>query len=77
MGMIALTVYVLYILAIRAVGIEEETVPALIALLAFMATAMLSATLWKRHFRRGPLENLLHAITKVTRRIKRLLREPT
>ncbi|WP_328690333.1 DUF418 domain-containing protein [Streptomyces phaeochromogenes] len=69
-GTIALTAYVLHILAIRAVGMEEETVPALIALLAFIATAMLFATLWTRHFRRGPLEYLLHATTQVTRRLK-------
>jgi uncharacterized membrane protein YeiB len=35
-----------------------------------MATAMLFATLWTRHFRRGPLEYLLHATTRVTRHIK-------
>ncbi|WP_436844688.1 DUF418 domain-containing protein [Streptomyces longwoodensis] len=69
-GMISLTAYVLHILVIRAVGMEEETVPALIALLAFMATAMLFASLWTRHFRRGPLEYLLHATTQVTRHIK-------
>lgn len=69
-GMVSLTAYVLHILAIRAVGMEEKTVPALIALLAFIATAMLLATVWTRRFRRGPLEHLLHAATRLTRHIK-------
>ncbi|WP_405546791.1 DUF418 domain-containing protein [Streptomyces phaeochromogenes] len=69
-GMISLTAYVLHILAIYVVGMEEETVPALVALLAFIATAMLLATAWTRRFRRGPLEYLLHATTRVTRHIR-------
>ncbi|MGW7170056.1 DUF418 domain-containing protein [Streptomyces sp. NPDC054884] len=69
-GMISLTAYVLHVVAIYIVGMEEETVPALIALLAFMATAMLFAILWTRRFRRGPLEYVLHATTQVVRRIK-------
>lgn len=31
---------------------------------------MLFATLWTRHFRRGPLEYLLHTATQAARRIK-------
>lgn len=69
-GMISLTAYVLHILAIRAVGMEEETVPALAALLAFVAAAMLLATLWTRYFRRGPLEYLLHTTTRLARHIR-------
>ncbi|WP_189838826.1 DUF418 domain-containing protein [Streptomyces umbrinus] len=69
-GMISLTAYVLHILAIYVVGMEDETGPALVALLAFIATAMLLATAWTRRFRRGPLEYLLHATTRVTRHIK-------
>ncbi|MDQ1032127.1 putative membrane protein YeiB [Streptomyces umbrinus] len=69
-GMISLTAYVLHILAIYVVGMEDETVPALVALLAFIATAMLLAAAWTRRFRRGPLEYLLHATTGVTRHIK-------
>ncbi len=69
-GMVSLTAYTLHILAIRAVGMEEETVPALVALLAFIATAMLLASIWTRHFRRGPLEYLLHTSTRPTRHIK-------
>ena len=40
-GMVSLTAYVVDVLAIWVVGMEEETLPALIALLAFIATAML------------------------------------
>nr|WP_229703712.1 DUF418 domain-containing protein [Streptomyces albiflavescens] len=69
-GMVSLTAYVLHILAIRAVGMEEETFPALVALLAFIVTAMLLATAWTRRFRRGPLEYLLHSATQVSRHIK-------
>lgn len=69
-GMIALTAYVLHILVIRAVGMEEETGPALLALFVFTATAMLLATAWTRHFRRGPLEYVLHATTRLADRVR-------
>lgn len=69
-GMVALTAYVLHILAIRAVGMEEETRPALAALLGFIAVAMLLATAWTRPFRRGPLEYVLHVTTRAARYIK-------
>lgn len=69
-GMVSLTAYVLHVLAIWIVGMQEETLPALIALLAFIATAMLLATVWTRWFRRGPLEYLLYATTRLSRHIK-------
>ncbi|MGW5866492.1 DUF418 domain-containing protein [Streptomyces sp. NPDC055239] len=69
-GMVALTAYVAHILAIRMVGMEEETGPALIALAVFIGVAMLLATLWTRYLRRGPLEYLLHSATRITRHIK-------
>jgi len=69
-GMIALTVYVLHILAIYFVGMEEATAPALVALLLFTSTAVAFATAWTRRFRRGPLEYLLHAATRPALRIK-------
>ncbi|WP_093623667.1 DUF418 domain-containing protein [Streptomyces sp. 3213.3] len=68
-GRIALTAYVLHILAIRAVGMEESTGPALLSLLIFIATSMLLATAWTRRFRRGPLEHLLHGTTRIADRI--------
>ncbi|GAA3810894.1 hypothetical protein GCM10022403_050880 [Streptomyces coacervatus] len=67
--MTALAAYVLHIPAIRAVGMEEATGPALPALLVFAAAAMLLATVWTRRFCRGPLEYLLHAATRVADRI--------
>lgn len=69
-GMVSLTAYVLHILAIRAVGMQEKTLPALAALFTFIAIAMLLATAWTRRFRRGPLEHVLHATTQPARRIK-------
>ena len=69
-GMVALTTYVLHILAVSAVGMKEETGPALLALLIFTATAMVFATVWTRRFRRGPLEHLLHAATRPARLVK-------
>ncbi|WP_320778673.1 DUF418 domain-containing protein [Streptomyces sp. CRN 30] len=63
-GTIALTAYVAHILALSVLGTAAETGPALVALAAFGATAMLSAVLWTRRFRRGPLEYLLHTATR-------------
>lgn len=68
-GMVSLTAYVLHILAIRGVGMEEETLPALAALLGFIVAAMLSAVAWTRRFRRGPLEYLLHKATWPARHV--------
>ncbi|MDI5910137.1 MULTISPECIES: DUF418 domain-containing protein [Streptomyces] len=69
-GMIALTVYVLHILAIRGIGMEEETGPALIALACFIVGAMVLAVAWTRRFRRGPLERLLSTTTRLASRLK-------
>ncbi|MFI6438404.1 DUF418 domain-containing protein [Streptomyces sp. NPDC050759] len=69
-GMIALTAYVLHVLAIAAVGMEEETGPALLALTCAIAAAMVLAVFWARRFRRGPLEYVLNGATGVARYIK-------
>lgn len=69
-GMIALTAYVLHVLVIAAVGMQEETGPALLALTCAIAAAMVLAVGWTRHFRRGPLEYLLHRSTGVARFIR-------
>ncbi|MEU6141849.1 DUF418 domain-containing protein [Streptomyces sp. NPDC047081] len=69
-GMTALTAYVLHILAIRVVGMEDATGPALLSLLLFSLTAMVFATAWTRHFRRGPLEYLLHTATRPARLVR-------
>lgn len=69
-GMVSLTAYVLHILAIHGVGMEEETGPALIALTCFAVAVTVFAVLWTRRFRRGPLEYLLHASTLLARHVK-------
>jgi uncharacterized membrane protein YeiB len=76
-GTMALTVYVLHIVAlwlltdVRYVAVvEDETMAGLPVLLAFIGTAMLLATVWKRRFRRGPLEQLLHTATRPARHVR-------
>ena len=75
-GALALTAYVLHIVALwlltdvwPVAAVEDETMSGLPALLAFIAAAMLLATAWTRHFRRGPLEHLLHTATRPARHI--------
>ncbi|MFE7836467.1 DUF418 domain-containing protein [Streptomyces sp. NPDC057474] len=69
-GMTALTAYVLHILAIRELGVEDEAGPALVDLLVHGSVAMLLATAWTRWFRRGPLEHLLYVCTLPARYIR-------
>jgi uncharacterized membrane protein YeiB len=70
-GAMALTAYVLHIVALWLLSdvwhvalAEDETMAALPVLLGFIGAAMLLATVWARYFRRGPLEYLLHAATR-------------
>ncbi|MYW64436.1 DUF418 domain-containing protein [Streptomyces sp. SID8379] len=76
-GTMALTVYVLHIIALwflndvwYVAAVEDETMAALPVLLAFIAGALLLAVLWTRRFRRGPLEHLLHTATLPARHIR-------
>ncbi|MEV5533793.1 DUF418 domain-containing protein [Streptomyces prunicolor] len=76
-GTMALTAYVLHIVALwlltdvwPVAAVEDETMSGLPALLAFIAAAMLLATAWTRHFRRGPLEHLLHTATRPARYVR-------
>ncbi|MDV9170850.1 DUF418 domain-containing protein [Streptomyces sp. W16] len=76
-GTMALTAYVLHIVALwlltdvrHVAAVEDETMSGLPALLAFIAATMLLATAWTRHFRRGPLEHLLHTATRPARHIR-------
>ncbi|WP_316761915.1 DUF418 domain-containing protein [Streptomyces herbicida] len=76
-GMMALTVYVLHIVALwfftdvwYVATVQDDTMAALPALLAFIAAAALLATVWTRLFRRGPFEYLLHLATRPARHIK-------
>lgn len=75
-GTMALTVYVLHIVALWLLSdvlhvtlVEDETMAGLPVLLGFIGAAMLLATVWTHHFRRGPLEYLLHAATRPARYI--------
>ncbi|MFG2951967.1 DUF418 domain-containing protein [Streptomyces adustus] len=70
-GTMALTVYVLHIVALwffteiwYVALVENETMAGLPVLLSFIAAAMLLALLWTRYYRRGPLEHLLYTATR-------------
>lgn len=63
-GSMSLTAYVLHIAGIRLLGLEELPGPDLHVLLGFIVAVTVFATLWSRHFRRGPLERLLGKATK-------------
>ncbi|MGV9247696.1 DUF418 domain-containing protein [Streptomyces sp. NPDC003710] len=76
-GMTALTVYVLHIVALwffthvwHVALVEDGSMAALPVLLGFIAAATLLAAVWTRLFRRGPLEYLLHIATRPARHIK-------
>ncbi|MGW7528472.1 DUF418 domain-containing protein [Streptomyces sp. NPDC054783] len=76
-GMIALTVYVLHIVALwffadvwYVPAVEGDTMSALPVLLGFLAAAVLLATVWTRLVRRGPLEYLLYVATRLARYIR-------
>lgn len=73
-GMMALTVYVLHIVALWLLTevwyvpvVEDDGMAALPVLIAFIAVAMLLATAWLRVFRRGPLEHALSIATRPAR----------
>ncbi|TQM75321.1 acyltransferase family protein [Thermopolyspora flexuosa] len=59
-GTMSLTVYVVHILLIRYVDVEAHLGSPTTVLAVFVVAATLFAVAWKRVFRRGPLEFLLH-----------------
>ncbi|MEU5427864.1 DUF418 domain-containing protein [Streptomyces olivoreticuli] len=69
-GAMSLTAYVLNIVGIWALGIEDVPGSPLPVLLGFIAAAALLALAWSRHFRRGPLEYLLNTATKAARLVR-------
>ncbi|WP_284059190.1 DUF418 domain-containing protein [Streptomyces sp. AS02] len=69
-GMVALSAYVLHIVAVRVLGTEDGSMSALPVLSGYIAGAMVFAMVWTRHFRRGPLEYLLHTATRPARHIR-------
>ncbi|WP_244162858.1 DUF418 domain-containing protein [Streptomyces bungoensis] len=73
-GTMALTVYVLHIVALwfltdawRVPAIEDGSLNALPVLLGFILAATILAMVWTSTFRRGPLEYLLHQATRPAR----------
>ncbi|MFF3737418.1 DUF418 domain-containing protein [Streptomyces sp. NPDC002566] len=69
-GAMSLSAYVLHIVAIRVLGVDDSDLPATLVLLGFVAVAMLLAWAWSRVSRRGPLEHLLNTVTKLARHIR-------
>lgn len=69
-GMVALSAYVLHIVAVRIFGNEDGSMSALLVLSTYIAGAMVFAMVWTRLFRRGPLEYLLHTATRPARHIR-------
>ncbi|WP_344594115.1 DUF418 domain-containing protein [Actinomadura vinacea] len=67
-GSMSLSVYVGHVLALAALD-TVDAASGLPVLVAFVVAALVLATLWARRFRRGPLEYLLNAATRVTRRV--------
>ncbi|WP_217571693.1 DUF418 domain-containing protein [Streptomyces sp. GbtcB7] len=69
-GTMSLTAYVFHIVAIRALGIQELPGSPLHVLLGFLVAVTVFATLWSRHFARGPLEWLLGRATRIAERVR-------
>ncbi|WP_446750554.1 DUF418 domain-containing protein [Streptomyces sp. WZ-12] len=66
-GSMSLTAYVLHLVAIRLLGIEQVPGSPLHVLLGFVAVAMVLATAWSWFSRRGPLEWLMSRTTDLAR----------
>ena len=63
-GQLALTVYVGHLLVLHAaqqVVTSQQLSRAIVILAGFTVAILLLATLWRRYFARGPLEQVLHA----------------
>ncbi|WP_051871439.1 DUF418 domain-containing protein [Streptomyces sclerotialus] len=70
-GAMSLSAYVLHIVAIRVLGTEDMSdASEPLVLLGFAAGVMLPAVVWKRLFRRGPLEYLLYRATRPARLVR-------
>ncbi len=72
-GQLALTLYVAHVLlgmgTLEAIGrLEKQTLPfALLASLVFCVASVVFAHLWRRRFRRGPLEAIMRTLTESRR----------
>lgn len=69
-GSMSLSVYVLHILAIGFLGIDEIPGSSLGVLVSFIAVAMALAWVWRRHFQRGPFEYVLNRATRLASRVR-------
>lgn len=69
-GTMSLTAYVFHLVGIRALGIEELPGAPLHVLFGFLVAVTVFATLWSRHFARGPLEWLLGRATRIAERVR-------
>lgn len=69
-GTMSLTAYVLHVVGIQVLGIEELPGSPLHVLLGFLVTVTVFATLWSRFFRRGPLEWLLGKAAELARLVR-------
>ncbi|MBZ4018567.1 DUF418 domain-containing protein [Streptomyces purpurogeneiscleroticus] len=70
-GAMSLSAYVLHIVAIRALGTDDMSdASEPLVLLGFVVGVLALAYVWKRLFRRGPLEYLLYKITSPARFIR-------
>lgn len=62
-GAMSLTVYTLHVVAINVSGLDAMPGPALWVWLSFIAGAIAVALAWSSRFRRGPLEQVVHAVS--------------
>lgn len=69
-GTMSLTAYVLLVVGIQALGIEELPGFPPHVLLGFLVAVAVFATLWSRFFRRGPLEWLLGKAAEPARLVR-------
>ncbi|TBO57721.1 DUF418 domain-containing protein [Streptomyces kasugaensis] len=69
-GTMSLTAYVFNVVGIWALHIREVPGSPLPLLFCFAAAITLLALVWSRHFRRGPLESLIHHATGVARHVR-------
>jgi uncharacterized membrane protein YeiB len=69
-GTMSLTAYVLHVVGIQALGIEEPPGSPPHVLLGFLVAVTVFAMLWSRFFRRGPLEWLLGKAAEPARLVR-------
>ncbi|MFI6317162.1 DUF418 domain-containing protein [Nonomuraea sp. NPDC050556] len=71
-GTMSLTAYVGHFVVMEVASLHHDgaTYTAWLPLLVLIAGAILFAGIWSRFFRRGPLEYLLSAVTKVTKFVR-------